>query len=162
MYAGKTSTVLVQEHAVTSGEPSVPDDARRTIAVSTARAVWMTGVIVFAVTVAAFLPGLRNGFVNWDDVANFLQNPYHRGLGWPNLRWMFTPVHMGHYIPVTWLTLGFDYVLWGMNPVGYHFTSIVLHAINAVLFYLLALHLLDLGLAPRSDRARFGSASLRR
>jgi tetratricopeptide (TPR) repeat protein len=43
--------------------------------------------------------------------------------------------YFGHYMPLTWLTLGFDYVLWGMNPVGYHVTSLAFHALNAVLCF---------------------------
>ncbi len=55
---------------------------------------------------------------------------------------MFTTVHMGHYIPLTWLTFGLDYVVWGMDPFGYHLTNLLLHAANAVLVYLIAVRLL--------------------
>jgi hypothetical protein len=40
------------------------------------------------------------------------------------LRWMFTDLSMGHYQPISWLTLGLDYALWGINPFGYHLTSV--------------------------------------
>lgn len=118
---------------------------------------------VWIVTFVTFLPALRNDFVNWDDVENFLLNPRYRGLGWDNLRWMFTAVHLGHYIPVTWLTLGLDYLLWGMNPAGYHLTSNLIHALNAVLVFLLASRLLALGLAdtaPLAMRLGAGVAAL--
>lgn len=62
---------------------------------------------------------------------------------------MFKATVTGHYIPVTWLTLGLDYLLWGMNPAGYHLTNIVLHALNAVLVTLVAVRLLRLA-RPRS------------
>ena len=55
---------------------------------------------------------------------------------------MFTAFHLGHYVPLTWITLGLDYVVWGMDPVGYHLTNLVLHAANAVLFFLIAVRLL--------------------
>src|SRR2546430_9696260 len=61
-------------------------------------------VIAFS-TFAAFLPTLQNQFVSWDDDKNFLENPHYRGLGWTQLRWMWT-THLGHYIPLTWMTLG--------------------------------------------------------
>jgi protein O-mannosyl-transferase len=89
------------------------------------------------VTVAVFLPSVWNGFV-WDDELNFTANPAYRGLGWRQLAWMATAVHMGHYIPLAWLTFGLDYTLWGMNPAGYHLTNVVLHSVNAVLFYVLS------------------------
>jgi tetratricopeptide (TPR) repeat protein len=48
-------------------------------------------------------------------------------------------------MPLNWVSYGLDYLLWGMNPSGYHFTSLVVHAANAVLFYFLSLRLLRLG-----------------
>src|SRR5712664_308683 len=87
------------------------------------------------VVVAVFAVGLRNEFVQWDDYSNLVDNPHFRGLGWAQIRWMFTTTLMGHYIPLTWLTFGLDYVIWGMQPAGYHFTNLVLHAANAALFY---------------------------
>ncbi|MBV8879352.1 MAG: tetratricopeptide repeat protein [Planctomycetaceae bacterium] len=81
-----------------------------------------------------FLPCLRGRFLNFDDDGNFLANPHYRGLGLENLKWMFTD-HAGHYIPLTWMTLGLDYVLWGMNPLGYHLTNVLLHALNAALCF---------------------------
>jgi tetratricopeptide (TPR) repeat protein len=108
------------------------------------------GILVAAMTLVTFLPALRNDFVNWDDVANFLKNPQYRGLSWANIRWMFTTAHLGHYIPVTWLTLGLDYVLWGMNAWGYHLTALLLHTTNALLFYFLAYRMLALVFASAS------------
>jgi len=104
------------------------------------RAAW--GAFVVMLTLAAFLGILQNGFVNWDDPVNFLDNPSYRGLGPAQLRWMFTTFHMGHYIPLTWLTLGADYLVWGMDPMGYHLTSLLFHATTALSFYAVARRLL--------------------
>jgi Tfp pilus assembly protein PilF len=103
----------------------------------------MLGLIVL-LTGVAFLPSLRNGFVNWDDYKNVVENPLYRGLGWANLRWMFTTFHMGHYQPLSWVSLGVDYVIWGMDPFGYHLTNLLLHAANSVVFYLVCLRLFGL------------------
>src|SRR5438445_2307411 len=89
-----------------------------------------------------FLPALWNGFVEWDDPMNLSENPEYRGLTWPQIRWMFTSVLMGHWIPRTWLTFGLDYVIWEMKPAGYHLTSLVIFAANAAVFYFVALRLL--------------------
>lgn len=97
--------------------------------------------IVAAVTAAAFLPTIDGEFLNWDDDRNFLRNPGFRGLGLEQLRWMLTAFHLGHYIPVSWLTLAADHALWGMDPRGYHLTNVLLHAANAVLLYFLSLRL---------------------
>src|SRR5438128_10136613 len=107
-------------------------------------------VIAFS-TFAAFLPALQNQFVSWDDAENFLDNPHYRGLGWTHLRWMWT-THLGHYIPLTWMTLGLDYLLWGLNPVGYHLTNLLLHAANAVVFFFVVRRLLTRALPGPSER----------
>jgi len=103
------------------------------------------------VTLIVFLPALNAGFVNWDDDENFLDNPHYRGLGAAQLRWMFTTFLMGHYIPLTWMTLGLDYAVWGMKPAGYHLTNVLLHVANAVLVYFVALRLLRASMADRSE-----------
>src|SRR5881296_3101655 len=113
---------------------------------------WLAPLLVALLTLTAFLPTLQNQFVAWDDDKNFLKNPHYRGLGWSHLRWMWTTFNLGHYIPLTWMTLGLDYVLWGMNPVGYHLTSLLLHAANAVVFFFIARRLLTLALPSPSER----------
>jgi Flp pilus assembly protein TadD len=94
------------------------------------------------VTVVSFMPGLWAGFVEWDDDYNFLSNPHYRGLGLPQLSWMTFSAWSGHWIPLTWLTLSVDWTLWGMNPFGYHLTSLLLHAVNAAVFFFVAARLL--------------------
>jgi tetratricopeptide (TPR) repeat protein len=129
-------------------------------------ATWLLPCVIFLLTFIAFSPTLRNAFVNWDDGKNIYENLNYRGLGWSQLRWMFTTFHMGHYQPLTWITLGLDYLVWGVNPFGYHLTSLILHAVNGVLFYFLALRLLSLayGISAASGgwnlRAGAGFAAL--
>jgi len=90
---------------------------------------------VVAVTVAAFWPALHNGFLNYDDAVYFLGNPSYRGLGWANLRWMWTTHYYGAYQPLSWMTLGLDYLIWGMDPFGYHLANLIFHALNAALVF---------------------------
>src|SRR2546422_787483 len=112
---------------------------------------WLVPLLVVLCTLAAFLPTLQNHFVKWDDDKNFLDNHHYRGLTWQQLSWMWT-THLGHYIPLTWMTLGMDYLLWGMNPVGYHLTSLLLHAASAVVFYFVVVRILTLALPRLADR----------
>jgi tetratricopeptide (TPR) repeat protein len=105
---------------------------------------WLAPLLTLLVTGMAFLPALQNGFVDWDDDVNIVDNPNYRGLGLRQLRWMFTNLNMGHYQPLGWVTLGLDYVLWGMDPFGYHLTNLILHAVNAAIFYFVALRVLSL------------------
>src|SRR5262245_16908271 len=105
---------------------------------------WVIPTLIALIVWAAFSPVLQNGFVDWDDDANFLENPNYRGLGWHQLSWMFTTFVGGHYQPLSWLTFGMDYLLWGMEPLGYHLTNLILHVANALLCYLLAFRLFSL------------------
>jgi protein O-mannosyl-transferase len=101
--------------------------------------------LIFVLVLAAFLPAVGGAFLSWDDGENLVGNPHYRGLGPAHLTWIFTAVHMGHYIPVTWLTFALDYLIWGMNPAGYHLTAVLFHAVSAVLVYRLAVRLLTAG-----------------
>lgn len=103
---------------------------------------WIASGFVGLVVLAAYLPSLGNSFVSFDDDANFVTNTAYRGLGLEQLRWMWTTTHMGHWIPLTWMTFGLDFELWGMSPAGYHLTNVLLHAGNAVLAFFIARRLL--------------------
>ena len=42
---------------------------------------WLVAVPLGLLVIAALLPILENGFVDWDDDRNFLRNLNYRGLG---------------------------------------------------------------------------------
>ena len=86
---------------------------------------WLVPTLVVVLSSIAFFPSLRNQFVQWDDNDMFIRNLNYRGLGWTELRWMFSTFLMGHYQPLSWVTLGLDYLLWGMDPFGYHLTNLL-------------------------------------
>src|SRR5712691_2599992 len=65
---------------------------------------WALALIPAAVTLAIFLPILGNGFVNWDDQANLLDNPHYRGLGWSHLRWMLATALLVYRLAAALLT----------------------------------------------------------
>jgi len=127
---------------------------------STALRRFLLPATIFAITFVTFLPGLSGEFLNWDDDVNFLVNPNFRGLGWSNVRWMFTTTHEGHWIPLTWLTLGLNYALGGMDPRGYHLVSLVFHAASAVLFYFAARRLIGAALPAAGPAALSWGAAL--
>jgi Flp pilus assembly protein TadD len=106
--------------------------------------------LVALITFVVFSPALRNGFVNWDDFETIVENQNFRGFTWSHLRWMFTTFHLGHYQPLSWLTFSLDYLLWGVEPFGYHLTNILLHSANAVLFYFVTRRLLAIAV-PSSN-----------
>jgi protein O-mannosyl-transferase len=116
---------------------------------------WPVGVALL--TGAAFLVTLRNGFVNFDDRASVVENPMFRGLDRVHLVWMATTFHMGHWQPLSWLSLAVDHAVWGLRPVGYHLTNVLLHAGSAAILFLVAERLLGWAGLPFPGR-RVGAA----
>lgn len=108
------------------------------------------------VAILVFLPTLGHAFVDWDDTGVLLETTEWRGLGAEQLQWMFTTNHYGHYQPVTWLTYGLDYTIWGMNPRGYHLTNVLFHAANALLVWFLAHALIGTALRTVRETHRHG------
>ncbi|HEY3242073.1 MAG TPA: tetratricopeptide repeat protein [Phycisphaerae bacterium] len=129
----------LDEHVATAGVPTTEVDPA-----GAPLPKWVLGGAIVLITIAAFAPVLENGFVNWGDRKDIVDNPHFRGLTGENLLWMATAVHMGHYQPLTWLSFALDYAIWNLNPTGYHLTSLLLHAACALAVYVLLRKLLRL------------------
>jgi Flp pilus assembly protein TadD len=106
-------------------------------------------VLIVTGTVLAFFPTLRNGFVNFDDDRLLLHNPYLRLAAPQTLRWIFSTTFLGHYQPLTWLSLWMDYAIAGISPVVYHADSLLWHTAAGVVAYSVLADLLS-----RSDTGR--------
>ena len=102
---------------------------------------------------------LQCRFVSWDDPGFLYNNPYFRGLGWAQLRWMFTTFSHGPYQPAAWLSYDVDYLLWGMNPAGFHLSSLLWHCANAALLFLFCGRLFALAAARCDEQARCWAAA---
>jgi protein O-mannosyl-transferase len=74
---------------------------------------------------------LRGPFL-YDDQLTVLGNP---SLG--NDDWVFW-IQWERFRPLTNLTYILDHELWGFDPFGYHLTSLLLHAVNSALVFMLA------------------------
>lgn len=99
--------------------------------------VAVSALLVVAVA-AVFHGALQNGFVSWDDQYYVTNNPHIRVSGWDDVLWFFSHSYYWSYIPLTMLSHAADVAWFGMDPRGHHLTSLVFHAVNAVLFFLLA------------------------
>ncbi len=85
--------------------------------------------LVLALTFLAFANAIGNDFVNWDDDTYLVKNPVIKDLSWEGIKRIFT-VPIGEYNiyrPLIYLGYAVEYALWGLNPKGYHLTSILLH-----------------------------------
>jgi tetratricopeptide (TPR) repeat protein len=95
-------------------------------------------LLLVAVTLAFYNPIIHNQFTGFDDWSYILKNPQvQAGLTWQTVKWSFTTFHEGNWHPLTWLSHAFDYQLFHLNPIGHHYTNLLLHAANAVLLFLL-------------------------
>lgn len=93
-------------------------------------------------TFIAYLPALKNGFVNWDDNVYIYENRNISSFGLDFIKWSFSNSSVGHWHPLTWLSLALDYSLWGPDPWGFHLTNIILHSLNTLLVFILAVWLI--------------------
>src|SRR4030042_5118028 len=100
--------------------------------------------LVALITILVYLPALQNGFVNWDDNLYVYENPYIQSIDFGFFKWMFTTFHASNYWhPLTWLSHAIDYAIWGLNPMGHHLTSIILHGLSTFLVVILTIRLVS-------------------
>ncbi len=76
-------------------------------------------------------------FVNWDDPWYVVNNSLVKSWHPENLYKIGTEIVTRNYAPVTIFSYLVDHSVWGLWPGGYHLTNYLLHAVNAILIYLL-------------------------
>jgi Tfp pilus assembly protein PilF len=109
-----------------------------------ARVFERTSVLAFllaVVTVSLYLPVTLHPFVNYDDPAYIVENGnIQGGMTWATIRWALTTTEHANWHPLTWLSHALDFQLFGLNAGGHHAISLLLHAINACLLFVLLLY----------------------
>ncbi|MBI2840560.1 MAG: hypothetical protein HYX75_19775 [Acidobacteria bacterium] len=108
-------------------------------------------VLIILLSIAAYGTSLRGGFV-WDDWTLIVENDSVKS--WRTLGEILTSDFFyfgqspllsqkrGYYRPLVTLSYMGDYALWGLNPLGFHLTNVVLHAAASVLLLQLLTRLL--------------------
>jgi protein O-mannosyl-transferase len=95
-------------------------------------------VLLAGVTIALYSPVIGYSFVVFDDQDYVTANPHiHGGFGWNTIKWAVTSTYASNWHPLTWLSHALDYQLFALNPAGHHLDSVLIHALNAVLLFLL-------------------------
>ena len=92
------------------------------------------GGIICLLTIAVYLPALRGGFI-WDDDDHLTRNAAMDSLS--GLRQIWSSLAVSRYYPLTLTTFWVEHRCWGLNPLPYHAVNIALHAVNAVLLWVL-------------------------
>jgi hypothetical protein len=98
----------------------------------------LIGLLLGAVTLIAFWPQTGHDFITYDDSFYLTENSHvQQGLTWANVAWAFRTGETGNWHPLTWLSHMLDVQLFGLRPGGHHLTSLLFHAANEVLLFLL-------------------------
>lgn len=98
----------------------------------------VTAALIAALAILTFWPVRHHQFIRYDDVDYILENPHVlTGLTWGNIKWAFESVYSANWHPLTWLSHMLDVELFGLQPGWHHLVSLLLHAANSVLLFLL-------------------------
>lgn len=99
---------------------------------------FILALLLVVCTLALYNPANHFSFINYDDNHYVSDNPHIRtGLTWSTIHWAFTSFDEANWHPLTWISHALDAQLFHMNPAGHHLSSILLHAVNVVLLFLL-------------------------
>ncbi|MBT0663628.1 hypothetical protein KI809_04860 [Geobacter pelophilus] len=90
------------------------------------------------------LPALNNQFVDWDDAQQIYQNSHLTAINAEFFKWAFLEQYWLLWMPLTWFSFAIDYQLWGMNPFGFHLTSLLLHGLNTFCVALLTVQVIKI------------------
>lgn len=104
-------------------------------------APFAAAAVVAVLVAAVFHPMLGYGIVGLDVEGHVVENPDIQGIGWENLKQIFSSWCTTSYYPLRSMSFALDYHFWGLNPVGYKLTNILAHLASVLLVFWLALRL---------------------
>lgn len=98
----------------------------------------LAAVVCFLVPLILFWPATGHEFVTMDDPIYVYENPsVLGGLDAEGIGWAFSTTHGSIVAPLTWISFMIDVSLGGTDAAGFHRTNVILHALNALLLFLL-------------------------
>src|SRR5580704_13365262 len=91
------------------------------------RADLLFGAALVIATLLVYAQVWDFAFISVDDPVYVPGNPYVlAGLCAKSLRWSLG-IHDANWIPLTWWSLMLDSTLFGIGPMGFHITNVILH-----------------------------------
>jgi len=106
------------------------------------RSKYLVSLLLVAVTVLVYWQAASHGFINFDDPEYLYENTHVKmGITPASIKWAFTTFYASNWHPLTWLSHMADVQFYGMHPSGHHVTSVILHAANAAMLFLLLMRL---------------------
>ena len=110
-----------------------PDIERLYIPLDKVKTLLLICLLLAAVFIA-FLPSLKNGFVNYDDNEFITNNPRINCVSFKSIRNILTSTSVANvYQPVVMLAFLTEYYFFKLNPFGYHLVSVAVHLANCLL-----------------------------
>jgi protein O-mannosyl-transferase len=95
-------------------------------------------ILLLAGTVFLYGSVREHSFINWDDNDYVVQNAHvTSGLSIANLRWSLGSFEACNWHPLTWMSHQLDCELFGVDAGDHHLVSAALHALNALLLFLI-------------------------
>jgi tetratricopeptide (TPR) repeat protein len=101
----------------------------------------LAGTLLLAIV--TYARSLGNGFIDFDDPENIVDNYSIRELNLTNIGHFFTSPLEFMYTPLASISYAIDYQLGGLHPAMYHTTNLLLHLANVVLVFLVVRRLTD-------------------
>jgi tetratricopeptide (TPR) repeat protein len=129
---GRTPTSPHSSNATPAAGPAVSRLATRDVYA----AVVVCVLLVLAITVV-FGQTFNFDFINYDDEIYVYDNPHvTAGVTAEGVAWAFSSRHSCNWHPLTWLSHMIDCELYSLHAGGHHLTNVVLHAVTAILLFL--------------------------
>src|SRR3989442_5331867 len=113
------------------GEPSRTKHRAARLPTRRAWLLWLGAILVL--TFAVYIPTMDNDFTNWDDTFYVVENAL---VTHPSVQAVLTTPIAGNYHPLTIWSLALNFRLSGLNPVSYHWLTLLLHLANTALVFL--------------------------
>ena len=93
-------------------------------------------LFLIAASLSVYWQIMDHDFIDYDDESYVTKNPHVRaGLTSEGIIWAFTTNHAANWHPLTRLSHMADCELYGLNPMGHHWTSLQIHLTNTLLLF---------------------------
>lgn len=105
--------------------------------------LFLMSLFIVTVTFLSYLPVFENDFVDYDDKKFIYGNTSIRGLDKENVTAIFEKSFLTPwYKPVVYLSWAVEYHFFGLDPVAFHTTNLILHILNSLLVFLIMIRIL--------------------
>ena len=97
----------------------------------------MISLLLILAIIVAYGQVKNFDFVGYDDQDYVTENSHvQKGLTVEGIIWAFTTFHSANWHPLTWLSHMLDCELYGLNPMGHHWTNLIFHMVTTIILFL--------------------------